>query len=58
MDPRERLIVYLKFFQNLKQKEIGRRLGCTQMHVSRLQRRALEKMRRAAETASQALGDG
>jgi RNA polymerase sigma-B factor len=47
LDRRERAIVYLRFFQNLPQAEIGRRLGCTQMHVSRLQQRAIEKMRRA-----------
>jgi RNA polymerase sigma-B factor len=58
LESRERVVVYLRFFANLSQSEVGRRLGCTQMHVSRLQRRALEKMRRAAETASQALGDG
>jgi len=47
LDRRERMIIYLKFFRNLSQREIGRRLGCTQMHVSRLQQRAIEKIRRA-----------
>ena len=45
LDGRERVIVYLRFFQGVSQSEIARRLKCTQMHVSRLQRRALEKMR-------------
>ena len=45
LDARERVIVYLRFFEGVSQSEIARRLGCTQMHVSRLQRRALEKMR-------------
>lgn len=45
--PRERVIVYLRFFQGVSQSEIARRLSCTQMHVSRLQRRALEKIRAA-----------
>ena len=45
LDARERVIVYLRFFQGVSQSEIARRLSCTQMHVSRLQRRALEKMR-------------
>ena len=53
LDARERVIVYLRFFQGVSQSEIARRLSCTQMHVSRLQRRALEKMR--ASVASQAL---
>ena len=46
LDERERTIVYLRFFQGVTQSEIARRLDCTQMHVSRLQARALEKMRR------------
>jgi RNA polymerase sigma-B factor len=48
LDGRERIIVYLRFFQGVSQSEIARRLKCTQMHVSRLQRRALDKMRAAA----------
>jgi len=45
---RERIIVYLRFFEVVSQSEIARRLSCTQMHVSRLQRRALEKIRAAS----------
>ena len=52
LGPRERVIVYLRFFQGVSQSEIARRLACTQMHVSRLQRRALEKMRAAVAPAS------
>ena len=47
LSQRERIIVYLRFFQGVSQSEIARRLSCTQMHVSRLQRRALEKIRTA-----------
>ena len=54
LDGRERVIVYLRFFQGVSQSEIARRLQCTQMHVSRLQRRALEKMRVAAAPFAQA----
>lgn len=32
-------------FQNLKQKQIGTELGYSQMHVSRVLRRALQQMR-------------
>lgn len=42
---RERKIVYYTYFRNLSQKETGERLGISQMHVSRLQRRALHKLR-------------
>jgi RNA polymerase sigma-B factor len=43
--PRERIIVYLRFYESVSQTEIARRLNCSQMHVSRLQARALDKLR-------------
>ena len=42
---RERTIIYLKFYGGLTQMEIAGRLPKSQMHVSRLQRRALGKLR-------------
>lgn len=45
LDQREETIVYLKFYAGLSQTKIAERLGISQMHVSRLQRRALEKLR-------------
>jgi RNA polymerase sigma-B factor len=41
----EREVIVLRFFQDLDQYEIAARVGCSQMHVSRLQRRALARMR-------------
>jgi RNA polymerase sigma-B factor len=41
---RERKVVELRFDGELTQSEIGRALGISQMHVSRLLRRALERM--------------
>jgi RNA polymerase sigma-B factor len=41
----EREVVVLRFFQDLDQYEIAARVGFSQMHVSRLQRRALARMR-------------
>lgn len=49
LSARERVIIYLRFFESVSQSEIAQRLRCTQMHVSRLQRRALEKMRFASK---------
>jgi RNA polymerase sigma-B factor len=46
LDERERTIVVLYFFHALTQAEIGRHLGVSQMHVSRLLRGALKKLRR------------
>ncbi|QKG85448.1 RNA polymerase sigma factor SigB [Kroppenstedtia pulmonis] len=42
---RERDIIHMTFFENLSQKQTGESLGISQMHVSRLQRRALRKLR-------------
>ncbi|HEU4976175.1 MAG TPA: SigB/SigF/SigG family RNA polymerase sigma factor [Baekduia sp.] len=48
---REREIVRLRFEEDLTQAEIGREIGLSQMHVSRVLRTALEKLRQAAEVA-------
>jgi RNA polymerase sigma-B factor len=45
LQPRERTIVRLRFIEELSQAEIGRRIGISQMQVSRLLRRSLEKLR-------------
>jgi RNA polymerase sigma-B factor len=42
--PREREIVTLRFFAGLTQREIADRVGVSQMHVSRLLRRAIARM--------------
>ena len=42
---RERTIIRLKFYTGLSQAEIAVRLGISQMHVSRLQRHALGKLK-------------
>jgi RNA polymerase sigma-B factor len=42
---RERLILHLRFVEDLTQTEIAQRIGVSQMHVSRLTRRALEHIR-------------
>jgi RNA polymerase sigma-B factor len=47
LDEREQSLVTLYFYGNRTQSEIGRDLGLSQMHISRLLRRALEKLRRS-----------
>ncbi|MCL5035958.1 MAG: SigB/SigF/SigG family RNA polymerase sigma factor [Chloroflexi bacterium] len=42
---REKLILFLRFYEGLPQNEIAGRIGVSQMHVSRLQGLALEKMK-------------
>jgi len=46
---RDRAIVTLYFHADCTQAEIGRRLGFSQMHISRLLRRAVDRLRDAAE---------
>ena len=46
---RERLILRLRFEQELTQAEIGRRLGVSQMHVSRLIRKSIARLQQASE---------
>jgi RNA polymerase sigma-B factor len=45
LSEREKQIIVHTYFDNLSQKEAGERVGISQMHVSRLQRRALQKLR-------------
>jgi RNA polymerase sigma-B factor len=45
LDKRERQIVFLYFNRGLTQSEIATRLGYSQMHISRLLRAALDKIR-------------
>ena len=45
LDERERRILHLRFFEGLTQSQIAQHVGISQMHVSRLIRRALEKIR-------------
>jgi RNA polymerase sigma-B factor len=45
LDNRERMIIYLRYFQDLSQTEVARRMHISQMHVSRLQHKALRKLR-------------
>jgi RNA polymerase sigma-B factor len=41
----ERDVLYLRFGEDLSQREIATRLGVSQMHVSRMLRRALDRLR-------------
>jgi RNA polymerase sigma-B factor len=49
---RERQVLALRFGEDMTQSEIAARIGVSQMHVSRLIRRALERLRAVAEVAA------
>ena len=48
----ERKVIELRFMSDLTQREIGERMGYSQMHVSRLVRRALSRLEDAAAAAA------
>jgi RNA polymerase sigma-B factor len=54
LDARARTIVEMRFFEGLTQSEIAARIGISQMHVSRLLRRALVTMRGSLEALTEA----
>lgn len=49
LSEREREIIQCTFIEELSQKETGERIGLSQMHVSRLQRTAIKKLRDAIQ---------
>jgi RNA polymerase sigma-B factor len=55
LSERERVILYLRFVDDFTQSEIAERIGVSQMHISRLIRRALAKLRTAAEAEPRTL---
>ncbi len=57
LDARERRIVELRFFEEMTQSQIAAELGISQMHVSRLLRRALGLMRGRIEELQEETND-
>ena len=53
---REKTIILLKFYSGLSQSKIAGRLGISQMHVSRLQRNALGKLKASLVEAANGAG--
>lgn len=45
LGPREREVIALRFFDEMSQAKIAKKLNISQMHVSRLQQRALKRLR-------------
>jgi RNA polymerase sigma-B factor len=45
LDDRERLVLRLRFVEDMTQSQIAERIGHSQMHVSRILRRALDRIR-------------
>jgi RNA polymerase sigma-B factor len=52
MSEPERKLLELRFIHELPKREIAQRIGCSPLHVSRLLRRALSRLQRAAAAAA------
>ncbi len=52
LDDRERTVILLRFFRDKTQTEVASILGCSQVQVSRLERRALERIRKHVTAAN------
>ena len=48
LDPRKQWILRKRYFDEWSQSEVGRSLGISQMHVSRLEREALRELKRVS----------
>ena len=46
LDARQRQIITLRFYGEMSQAQVAQELGVSQMHVSRLERQALDRLRR------------
>jgi RNA polymerase sigma-B factor len=51
LSPRERLVLHLRFVEDLTQTEIAARVGVSQMQVSRLLRGSLAQLRALSDVA-------
>ena len=49
LDDRERKIILLRYFKEQTQSQVGKILGITQVQVSRIEKKVLEKMKRKME---------
>jgi len=53
LSDREREVLRLRFEEDLTQSEIGHRVGLSQMHISRLLRQAVARLREAAQVSEE-----
>lgn len=58
LDPRERLILHLRFFEGMTQTQVATRIGISQMHVSRLIRKSIDSLRETMVHQEVPLGGG
>lgn len=47
LDPEERRLIYLRYFANRTQSDVGKSMGISQVQVSRMEKRILQRMRKS-----------
>jgi RNA polymerase sigma-B factor len=57
LEPRERLILHLRFFEGMTQTQVAARIGISQMHVSRLIRKSIDNLRHYMSEGETHAGD-
>jgi RNA polymerase sporulation-specific sigma factor len=53
LSEREKLIVYLRYFKDQTQSEVAERLGISQVQVSRLEKKIIDRMRKELDVSSE-----
>ena len=51
LSERERQVLFMRYFQDRTQNEVGKRLGLSQVQISRIEKKALLRMRQQGEEA-------
>ena len=51
LSERERQVLFMRYFQDRTQSEVGQRLGLSQVQISRIEKKALLRMRQQGEKA-------
>ena len=51
LSERERQVLFLRYFQDRTQNEVGKRLGLSQVQISRIEKKALLRMRQQGDKA-------
>jgi len=49
LKPREKQIIFLRYFKDMTQMEVANILGISQVQVSRLEKKVLQKLRKELE---------
>ena len=49
LPPREKQIIYLRFYSGLSQMEIGMRMNLSQMHISRILSKSIKLLRKVLD---------